>query len=107
MATVLHSKLKVLGKPEYTNVVIAAHAICASYITPSPVFFENFLGFQLQDSITLLFYQYVIDRLSPICLQMYEIFLIYANYMNKRLCYKEKYHLPSIYYYYSQQNKVK
>ena len=49
------SKLKVLGKPEYTNVVIAAHAIHVRTTMPPLVFFENFLGFQLQDSITLLF----------------------------------------------------
>ena len=55
VATVLHSKLKVLGKPEYTNVVIAAHAIHVRTTMPPLVFFENFLGFQLQDSITLLF----------------------------------------------------
>ncbi len=43
------SKLKVLGKPECTNVVIAAHAIRVRTTMPSLAFFENFLGFQLQD----------------------------------------------------------
>ena len=43
------SKLKVLGKPECTNVVIAAHAICVRTTMPPLVFVENFLGFQLQD----------------------------------------------------------
>ena len=43
------SKLTVLGKPEYTNVVIAAHAICVRTTMPPLVFVENFLGFQLQD----------------------------------------------------------
>lgn len=58
------SKLKVLGKPEYTNVVIAAHAIHVRTTMPPLVFFENFLGFQLQDSITLLFYLYMSWRES-------------------------------------------
>ena len=43
------SKLKVLGKPECTNVVIAAHAIGVRTTMPPLAFFENFLGFQLQD----------------------------------------------------------
>ena len=47
--TMPRSKLKVLGKPECTNVVIAAHAICVRTTMPPLAFFENFLGFQLQD----------------------------------------------------------
>lgn len=58
------SKLKVLGKPEYTNVVIAAHAICVRTTMPPLVFVENFLGFQLQDkhNASILF-QMSLDRL--------------------------------------------
>ena len=62
------SKLKVLGKPEYTNVVIAAHAICVRTTMPPLVFVENFLGFQLQDkhNASILF-QMSLDRfLYPI-----------------------------------------
>ena len=58
------SKLKVLGKPEYTNVVIAAHAICVRTTMPPLVFVENFLGFQLQDkhNASILF-QMSLDRI--------------------------------------------
>lgn len=45
----LQIRLEVLRKPEYTNVVIAAHAIHVRTTMPPLVFFENFLGFQLQD----------------------------------------------------------
>ena len=59
-------KLKVLGKPEYTNVVIAAHAICVRTTMPPLVFVENFLGFQLQDkhNASILF-QMSLDGVSP------------------------------------------